>query len=193
MGKTAYQKKMGLRGRIQNFRGYMNAMKAMKTAPRRRKGVFYSRQKKANSQPLRYLEVPSYVDLVKWSETKCKTILQKSYVLPSKQELQKMRCRACKSRFRLSMPYSTHMSMRKLYASSRCAIQRTKQNTCFWDAEGKRAGRRLIKPRWHSRHFGLPQLLADPWQVKVWLDLFMAMAWNYLKMQRCIWQVSQGN
>ena len=99
MGKTAKQKKMGIRGRIINFRYPRRVGKPMKAKPKRRQGVFYSTRMKSNNQPLRNLQVPPYPDIVKWSEARCNKVLKEANVLPKMQELRKTRCRHCGSKF----------------------------------------------------------------------------------------------
>ena len=78
--KKATPKKRAAAARTQHF-----AKKLQKS----KKGVFYSPVKKANNQPLRNLEQPSYPEVVKYTEAACEKLLKKEGVIPTKGEIKK--------------------------------------------------------------------------------------------------------
>jgi hypothetical protein len=90
MGRQSRLKALRQR-RAKVMKSYMKS--AVKT--RRRPGVFYSRTKPSNKQPLRNLVQPAYPHITTWSEAKCKAYMLGKGVFPRAGQLTTQRCWKC--------------------------------------------------------------------------------------------------
>ena len=129
-----------MRQRVKRNKGkglMIPVMKAMKKTPRMKKGIFHAPCKASNKQPLRNLEQPSYTDVAKWTEPRCKKYLVASGVLPKISELKTRRsCWSCHEKLKFISSASGVCTKKKCTKGMKATRSLKKVMKCAGKAAG---------------------------------------------------------